>query len=123
MIQNHLKEHIDKLRNESANLIKEKTPSMRFLGIPPVDFEKMQGSPLFYRDRTSGFQECMFFGNELSLLMMDILFYTMWDVITRNTFIAIFLCYFSHHLVRYLRSTFGEENLSKKTLIDDAFLI
>ena len=96
---------------------------MRFFGVPPVDLETMRGNPLFYRDRSFGFQSTMFYGNELSLMMMDILFYLMWDLVTKNTFVAIFLCYLSNKCIEFLRTSFGERNIAQKALIDDAFLV
>lgn len=96
---------------------------MRFLDIPPVDIETMQGNPLFYRDPGFGYQNTMFYGNNFSLLIMDCVIYVMWDIILKNTFLAIFLSYLTNKAFAFLRRFFGERNISQKALIDDAFLI
>ena len=111
------------MRVESAKLIREKTPSMRFFGIPPVDYETFQGNPLFFRDPNYGFQNTFFYGNEFTLIIMDIIIYLMWDMILKNTMIALFLSYLVHKFISWLRIFFGERNIAQKALIDDAFLI
>jgi len=123
LVQEHLKLYIEGVRVESAKLIREKTPSMRFFGIPPVDYETFQGNPLFFRDPNYGFQNTFFYGNEFTLIIMDIIIYLMWDMILKNTMIALFLSYLVHKFISWLRVFFGERNIAQKALIDDAFLI
>jgi len=123
VIQEHLKLYIEGVKVESAKLIREKTPAMRFFGIPPVDIETFQGNPLFYRDPGYGFQNTIFYGNEFRWIIMDIVILTMWDMIFKNTFVAIFASYFTNKALCWLRTFFGERNISEKALVDDAFLI
>jgi len=115
--------YIEGVRVESAKLIREKTPSMRFFGVPPVDYETFQGNPLFFRDPNYGFQNTLFYGNEFALIIMDIVIYLMWDLILKNTMIALFLSYLTNKLLAKIRVFFGERNIAQKALIDDAFLI
>jgi len=118
-----LKLYIEGVKVESAKLIREKTPAMRFFGIPPIDIETFQGNPLFYRDPGYGFQNTIFYGNEFAMILFDIVILTMWDMIFKNTFIAIFASYFTNKAFAWIRSFFGERNISQKALVDDAFLI
>lgn len=123
VVQEHLKLYIEGVRVESAKLIREKTPSMRFFGVPPVDYETFQGNPLFFRDPNYGFQNTLFYGNEFTLIIMDIVIYLMWDLLFKNTLVALLLSYLVNRAIAWLRTWFGERNIARKALIDDAFLI
>ena len=96
---------------------------MRLFNVPPIDMETFKGSPLFFRDPGFGYQKIILLGHEFSLLLFDISIYLMWDLIFENTFVAIFMTYISDKLIAWIRASWGEKNISQKTLIDDRFLV
>jgi len=122
-LQNYLKFYIEGVVSEASKLIRDKGAMMRLLGVPPVDLASFEGSPLFFKDPGCGYSRIIFLGHEFTLIIFDITMYAMWDLIFSNTFVAIVFAYFTARLFYYFRAQMGEKNLSKKTMIDERFLI
>lgn len=79
--------------------------------------------PIFYKDIKFEMQSLFFLGNEYKLLFFDIFLYNFFNMITGETLGAIIFTYFFDKLACYFRNNMGQSNISKKTLIDDCFLI
>lgn len=118
-----LKMYIENVYVEKEKYIQDKTPFQRLFSYPPVNMDTLKGTPIFLRDPDLGFQKIFFCGNEFSILITDICIYEMWDLIFKNTLVSILLTYMSIKALVYLRNWFGERNISKKTLINEKFLI
>ena len=96
----------------------------RITNMPPETVSMMQGaSPVFYHDFQMNFQKVMFYGIELQLLIFDLLVFTALDKEFNSFAIAAFLTWLVGIFVDHLRGTFGETNISRKSLIDGRFLI
>ena len=96
----------------------------RIPNMPPETVSMMQAaSPVFYHDFQMNFQKVMFYGIELQLLIFDLLVFTALDKEFNSFAIAAFLTWLVGIFVDHLRGTFGETNISRKSLIDGRFLI
>ena len=95
--------------------------------VPPKSLEKNyfkdNDLPVLIKDTTNSFQNVLFYGNELAMLMFDITLFWIFDILTGNAFWGLFLMFICDKLFTNLRSSMGEANLAKKTLIDERFLI
>ena len=96
----------------------------RILNMPPESVSMMQGaSPVFYHDFQMNFQKVMFYGIELQLMIFDLLVFTALDKEFNSFAIAAFLTWLVGIFVDHFRQSFGETNISRKSLIDGRFLI
>ena len=109
--------------NETAKYVHDKTKLMRMFGVPPVNLEMLRGTPYFFRDPGFGYEKIMWLGQHYNLLVFDITLYQLWDIITGNTFAAIFLAWIFDKLFTMIRRYMGERSIAQKTLIDERFLI
>ena len=60
---------------------------------------------------------------QVELLIFNILTYSVFDMWSENTCVAILCCYLFDYALVYVRHTFGTAMVSSKTLIDDRFLM
>lgn len=63
---------------------------------------------VFFADREFSYIKTMFLGNELDLLLMNILSYSLFDLWFNNTLVSILLAYLLNWLLTYLRHEMGE---------------
>ncbi|XP_065896707.1 meckelin-like isoform X2 [Dysidea avara] len=79
---------------------------------------------LLYTDKGSfSFTSIIFYGNEWSLLLFDILLFAIVDLVGQNYVLAAIVTYIIGWGIRYMRDYLGKRNLGRKTLVDDRFLI
>ena len=78
---------------------------------------------VFYNDDGRSFNSVLFYGNEWTLLLFDVLLFAIVDLIATDYVLAGFLTYLIDRLVTHLRDSFGRRNLARKTLVDERFLI
>jgi hypothetical protein len=57
------------------------------------------------------------------MVLLGVLTYSLFDMATSNTFVAIFMTYAMDVGVRTLRTELAARNISSKTLLDDRFLL
>uniref|UniRef100_A0A2K6DKN6 Transmembrane protein 67 n=1 Tax=Macaca nemestrina TaxID=9545 RepID=A0A2K6DKN6_MACNE len=69
------------------------------------------------------FSSVLYYGNEATLLIFDLLFFCVVDLACQNFILASFLTYLQQEIFRYIRNTVGQKNLVSKTLVDQRFLI
>ena len=94
------------------------------MNMPPESVSMMQGaSPIFYHDLAMSFQRVIFYGIEWYLVIFDLLVFTAIDKELGSFAIAAFLTWLVGSFVDHLRVSFGEANISRKSLIDSRFLI
>ena len=60
---------------------------------------------------------------DYDILMVEILFWYLFDTTLGNPMLAIALTYCVERFFRWLRATLGENNLSQKAMVDDRFLL
>ena len=108
----------------AASFVLERPFTDRILNMPPESVSMMQGaSPVFYHDFRNAFSRVLFYGIEHQLLIFDTLVFTALDARLNSFAVAAFLTWLIGAAVDFVRANFGEANISKKSLIDDRFLI
>eukprot|EP00736_Rhodelphis_marinus_P002010 Rmarinus@m.25033 len=106
--------------NQRKNIL-DRTFLQQILSLPPDTTEFSE--TLFYNDPQYSFTRLLYLGVEMDILMFDMLLYALVDYGTANTFVAIVVTYIGDRILSFIREYFGEENLSRKTLVSDQFLL
>ncbi len=65
----------------------------------------------------------MYCALDYQLVILYILVFSLFDRITGSSVVAVFIVYVVEKILSKVRAIMGESNLSKKTLIDERFLI
>lgn len=107
----------------NSGVIFEKTWSQYLLNVPPFENFNTLKQTQFYKDSESSFKRTSLVGLDIRLLVGNCLFFFLMDVIFRNTAISLFFTFIFEGFMRYVRNNYGEDNISKKTMIDERFLI
>lgn len=119
----NLKSMIIEAMKPNSGVISEKTWLQYLMGVPPIeDFRKLNRA-FFYKDPQASYKRTSLVGMDIRLLVGNCLFFFLMDLTFRNTAMSLFLTYAFEGFLRYLRNSYGEDNISKKTLIDERFLI
>ena len=92
----------------------------RALRMPP-ELSPMRA--VFMHDFHSSFSGAVFWGNELRLCVFEALLCCAVDMALRNIVLAAFVAFAVMRALAALRHWLGEQNLSRKTLVDRHFLI
>uniref|UniRef100_A0A3B3XH50 Transmembrane protein 67 n=1 Tax=Poecilia mexicana TaxID=48701 RepID=A0A3B3XH50_9TELE len=100
-------------------MVKEKLMLERVIG---MEFMEPADKSYFYSEAHS-FSNVLFYGNEATLLIFDILFFCVVDLGSQNFVLAAVLTYLQQMIFRFIRNTLGRRNLANKTLVDQRFLI
>jgi len=122
-LQAYLKVYIEGVKANSSQQVLNKTANFRLCGLPPMELEGLQGTPIFFKDYGHCYQETFFMGQDYELFLWNVTIFGLFQLVTGRMMVAIFLTYICDRIARWLRGWMGENNLSKKTLIDDKFLI
>eukprot|EP01036_Dinobryon_divergens_P025710 gene25710-34287_t len=78
---------------------------------------------VFFTDRNFYYTKVIFLGREMDLLLLNILTYSLCDFWFNSTMTSVFLTYLLEYLICFIRKTWGQAMISRKTLIDQRFLI
>ncbi|NXP53510.1 MKS3 protein, partial [Heliornis fulica] len=111
---------IDHVHKEIDYIVKDKSLLERILG---MEFMEPLEKSLFYNDEGQSFSDVLYYGNETTLLIFDILFFSVVDLAFQSFVLAAILTYLQHEIFRFIRNTLGQKNLASKTLVDERFLI
>ncbi|KAK2492983.1 hypothetical protein MC885_003880, partial [Smutsia gigantea] len=111
---------IDHVHKEMDYFIKDKLLLERILG---MEFMEPMEKSIFYNDEGYSFSSVLYYGNEATLLIYDLLFFSVVDLACQNFLLAAFLTYLQQEIFRFIRNTVGQKNLASKTLVDQRFLI
>ncbi|XP_045416724.1 meckelin [Lemur catta] len=111
---------IDHVHKEMDYFIKDKLLLERILG---MEFMEPMEKSIFYNDESYSFSSVLYYGNEATLLIFDLLFFCVVDLACQNFVLAAFLTYLQQEIFRFIRNTAGQKNLASKTLVDQRFLI
>lgn len=120
MMNKFLGSFIDHIHKEMDYFIKDKLLLERILG---MEFMEPMEKSIFYNDEGYSFSSVLYYGNEATLLIFDLLFFCVVDLACQNFILASFLTYLQQEIFRYIRNTVGQKNLVSKTLVDQRFLI
>jgi meckelin len=85
--------------------------------------ELPQDKAVFYNDDSRSFTNVFFFGHEWTLLLWELLFFTIVDYAALDFVLAGVLTYLQSRILKSVREILGKKNLAKKTLVDERFLI
>ncbi|XP_078543168.1 meckelin [Lissotriton helveticus] len=111
---------IDHSHKEMDYIVKEKLWLEKILG---MEFMEPYDKSIFYNDESHSFSEALFYGNESTLFIFDMLFFSVVDLASQNFILAAVLTYMQQQMFRFIRNTLGQRNLAAKTLVDERFLI
>nr|XP_004656991.2 meckelin isoform X1 [Jaculus jaculus] len=111
---------IDHVHKEMDYFIKDKLLLERILG---MEFMEPMEKSIFYNDESYSFSNMLYYGNETTLLIFDLLFFCIVDLACQDLVLAAFLTYLQQEIFRFVRNTVGQKNLATKTLVDQRFLI
>ncbi|CAM9776046.1 unnamed protein product, partial [Ectocarpus fasciculatus] len=107
---------------ELKRIVNEPTYVEKLLKRPPD--MALSGNPSVFRpDRRYEFTKLLFLGREWDLLMLDILVFGICDLWFDSTAASILLVYLTGWALGELRAYLGQNALSRKTLVDERFLI
>jgi meckelin len=92
----------------------------RMFRLPPA---AAATSTLLTHDFHAGFSSVLFYGQELRLFVYEALLFCSLHMTVGNAAVAGFVTLLVQRLVAVVRRHWGENNLSRKTLVDRHFLI
>ncbi|XP_015417779.1 PREDICTED: meckelin, partial [Myotis davidii] len=111
---------IDHVHKDMDYFIKDKLLLEKILGI---EFMEPMEKSIFYNDDGYSFSSVLYYGNEATLLIYDLLFFCIVDLACQNFILAAFLTYLQQEVFKFIRNIVGQKNLASKTLVDQRFLI
>ncbi|NXY71476.1 MKS3 protein, partial [Glareola pratincola] len=111
---------IDHVHKEMDYIVKDKLLLERILS---MEFMEPIEKSIFYNDEGHSFSDVLYYGNETTLLIFDILFFSIVDLASQSFVLAAVLTYLQQEIFRFIRNTLGQKNLASKTLVDERFLI
>ncbi|KFP15504.1 Meckelin, partial [Egretta garzetta] len=115
-----LSSFIDHVHKEMDYIVKDKLLLERILG---MEFMEPIEKSVFYTDERQSFTDVLYYGNETTLLIFDILFFSIVDLASQSFVLAAILTYLQQEIFSFIRNTLGRKNLASKTLVDERFLI
>ena len=98
-------------------LLFEHILNMELKELPPPD------KAIFYNDNGRSFNSILLYGNEWTLMLFDLLVFAFVDSFAQDFVLAGIITYIVTKLLIMLRNKFGRKNLTRKTLVDERFLI
>ena len=79
---------------------------------------------LFYNDDSRTFTDILLYGQEWSLLLLNLLWLLIIDWLSSwNIVLAATVIYFLDILIVMVRDSLGKKNIARKTMVDEKFLI
>ncbi|XP_069778007.1 meckelin isoform X6 [Narcine bancroftii] len=111
---------IDHALHDMDYIIQDKLLLERIIGMElhePID------KTIFYNDENLSFTDVLYYGNEGTLLLFDMLFFCIVDLATQNFIFASILTCIQQKIFQFIRHAAGRKNLAAKTLIDERFLL
>ncbi|XP_076448752.1 meckelin-like [Babylonia areolata] len=120
MLNRFLCAFLDHSLRDVDYVVKDKT---LLESIMDTEFFDATDKGIFYKDNGHSFDQVLFYGNEMSLMLFDILLFCMVDLIWQNYVLDGVIVFLITSLVTIIRDTAGRKNLARKTLVDERFLI
>ncbi|XP_033124785.1 meckelin-like isoform X2 [Anneissia japonica] len=88
-----------------------------------MEFSDSADQGFLYNDDGHSFDRVIFAGNEITLLLFEVLLFCFVDLISKNFVLAAIVTFLFMRFIKSFRDSFGRSNLAKKTLVDERFLI
>jgi meckelin len=110
-------------RVELQRVYREVSSMDQLIGTPPDSLQQEKSPCILYPDRAYHFMRTTFMGIEVDLLLLDISAFAAFDLWFSNTSASILLTYLLFMGLASIRTSCGEANLARRTLIDQRFLI
>jgi len=112
------------LNNISSNkdMCLEKSAIHKVFGIPSFDVMSIKSNPLFFKDKELFIGRCLFFGIEKQTIWISIILFNALDFLIQNPFIAAVIVWLVDFLRHELLSSIIQNNFSRSSLINEAFL-
>ena len=112
------------LNNISSNkdMCLEKSALHKIFGIPSFDVLSIKSNPLFFKDKELFISRCLFSGIEKQTIWISIILFNALDFLIQNPFIAAVIVWFIDLLRHQLLSSIIQNNFSRSSLINEAFL-
>lgn len=120
MLNKFLCGFIDHSLRDVDYVVKDKT---LLESIMDTEFFDATEKGIFYNDNGHSFDQVLFCGHEMSLILFDTLLFCIVDRIATNFVLAGVITYIITELVCLVRDTAARKNLARKTLVDERFLI
>ncbi|KAK9819713.1 hypothetical protein WJX72_001576 [[Myrmecia] bisecta] len=111
---------VAQVENNAATQVLEPLLLQRIMQMPP---EIANTKPAFVHDFHNSFDAVLFYGCEAELLLFDILLFAVIDMSSQNTTLAASLTYLVWVVVKWIREKVGQNNISRKTMVDSHFLV
>ena len=117
------KQTINNAAAKKQAVIIEKNWQQYLFGIPPIDDFSTLNQAYFYKDTGENFKRTGLIGLDIRLLIGNALFFYLAHIVVGDVPLALLFTFVQDGLVRFVRNWLGEANISKKTMIDERFLI
>jgi meckelin len=118
------KQLISFVETNAASFVLERPFTNRLINMPPESVSSMQGaSPIFYHDLQMSFVRTLWYGVEMQLFIFDVLVFCAVDKALDSFALAAFITWIVGACIDHARAAFGSANISRKSLIDERFLI
>lgn len=114
------KQMVEDVERNHATRVVDPTYFQMLTRFPPLASDN---EAVFIHDYFNSFTSTMFIGNELRLFTFEALFFCVIDSTLQNVTLTAFITYILWLFVKWIRERMGENNLSRKTLVDQHFLI
>ncbi|XP_071959676.1 meckelin-like [Antedon mediterranea] len=88
-----------------------------------MEFSDSADQGFLYNDDGHSFDRVLFAGNELTLVLFEVLLFCFVDLIFKDFVLAAIVTFLFMRFIKSIRDSFGRNNLAKKTLVDERFLI
>lgn len=121
--------YIEQVRSHPKVFIRTRSWFERLLNRAPK-VELNADKPVMYKDKWSSFSNNFMMGMDWDFLMLDCITMAFIETLFRNSvgiesriFVGVLVAYLLDTSLVKLRKYFGRRNMSKHTLVDEAFLI
>lgn len=127
-LNEELKRVLSQIKTDPHKYIKQKGVCERLIKKIPegVDLETLKDYPVLIDDRMMNFPSftnILMCALDYDILLMNILFFTLFKVVTGNSIVALLIVYVIEKAFLALRRIIGRWNIATKSLTDDRFLI
>ncbi|KAG2452271.1 hypothetical protein HYH02_003295 [Chlamydomonas schloesseri] len=114
------KQMVDDVERNAATQVSDPTYLQMVLDLPP---DSALNNTAMVHDYLEAFTRTMFLGCEVRLYVYEALFFCAIDMNIQSVAISALVTYVMWRAVKWFRDSWGEDNLSQKTLVDRHFLI
>jgi len=88
-----------------------------------MEFQEPIDRAILYNDEGANFSGALYYGREWLHISFEILFINFVDYFTENFILSITILFIVQKILTFIRYSMGRNNLVKKTLVDERFLI